>query len=65
LPLGVLIVVAGWYVYLLRRSAGERWIAGRGTVWLRARGGGRWTLLAAAALVVGAFAVAASAANAE
>jgi hypothetical protein len=24
LPLGVLIVIAGWYVYLLRRGAGER-----------------------------------------
>ncbi|HLB21044.1 MAG TPA: hypothetical protein VK605_02975 [Solirubrobacteraceae bacterium] len=24
LPLGVLIVVVGWYVYLLRRGAGER-----------------------------------------
>ena len=24
LPLGVLIVVAGWYVYLLRGGAGER-----------------------------------------
>ncbi len=24
LPLGVLIVIACWYVYLLRRGAGER-----------------------------------------